>query len=156
VKTLNLSADVIKTKVCDVSKENEVKDLADFSFAQFGEIPSLKFVLIVIVGGVHLLCNNAGVGLAKLSWEHTTADWDWVLGVNMWSIVHANRYFIPRMLQQPDRSRILNTASAAGLLSTPGMIAYNVSKHAVVTMSETLYHELKDLNANVVSPLLTV
>jgi NAD(P)-dependent dehydrogenase (short-subunit alcohol dehydrogenase family) len=118
-------------------------------------LPQTFFSLSASLGGVHLLCNNAGVGLAKLSWEHTTPDWDWVLGVNMWSIVHANRYFIPRMLKQSDRSRILNTASAAGLLSTPGMIAYNVSKHAVVTMSETLYHELKDLNANV-SLILTL
>jgi NAD(P)-dependent dehydrogenase (short-subunit alcohol dehydrogenase family) len=151
-KILNLDPTLIKTKVCDVSKENEIRELADFSFAQFGE-SQLSYVRHIIfsisLGGVHLLCNNAGVGLAKLSWEHTTSDWNWVLGVNMWSIVHANRYFIPRMLKQSDRSRILNTASAAGLLSTPGMMAYNVSKHAVVTMSETLYHELKDINANV-------
>lgn len=55
---------------------------------------------MLLLGEVNLLVNNAGVGLAKLSWEHTTKDWDWVLGVNMWSIIHANRYFIPRMLKQ--------------------------------------------------------
>lgn len=69
---------------------------------------------------MHLLCNNAGVGLAKLSWEHSTQDWEWVLGVNMWSVIHSNRHFIPKMLKQSEPSRILNTASAAGLLSTPG------------------------------------
>mmetsp|Transcript_14783 Transcript_14783/g.22267 ORF Transcript_14783/g.22267 Transcript_14783/m.22267 type:complete len:309 (+) Transcript_14783:89-1015(+) len=133
VSELKVSSDRILAVKCDVSKEDEMASLADKVFDRFGS--------------VQLLCNNAGVGATKMSWEHTKSDWDWVLGVNMWSIIHANRFFIPRMLKQDVRSRILNTASAAGLISTPGMIAYNVSKHAVVTMSETLYHELRDVNA---------
>ncbi|MCC6879787.1 MAG: SDR family NAD(P)-dependent oxidoreductase, partial [Rhodocyclaceae bacterium] len=100
-------------------------------------------------GAVHLLCNNAGVGLTRLSWELTTADWEWILGVNLWSVVHAVHYFIPRMLAQADGSHIENTASVAGLLSTPAMAAYNVSKHGVVTLSETLYTELRAQQAKI-------
>jgi short-subunit dehydrogenase len=71
-------------------------------------------------------------------------DWNWVLGANLWSVIHAHRIFIPRMIAQPDDSHIINTASAAGLASLPGAAAYNVSKHGVVTMSETLFGEFRD------------
>lgn len=98
-------------------------------------------------GKVNLLFNNAGIAHSQLSWEHTTADWEWTLGVNLWSIVHAHRHFIPRLLKQDvsEVSHIINTASAAGFLSPPGGAAYNASKHAVVAISETLYHEFLDL-----------
>lgn len=71
-------------------------------------------------------------------------DWNWVLGANLWSVIHAHRIFIPRMLLQEEKSHIINTASAAGLASLPGAAAYNVSKHGVVTMSETLFGEFQD------------
>lgn len=119
----------------DVSREEDVAALAETAFARFG--------------AVHLLCNNAGVGLTRLAWELTTADWEWVLGVNLWSVVYAIRHFVPRLLAQADDSHIVNTASAAGLLSTPALAAYNVSKHGVVTLSETLYHELRAQQARI-------
>jgi NADP-dependent 3-hydroxy acid dehydrogenase YdfG len=72
-------------------------------------------------GTVNLLFNNAGVAHSQLSWEHTIDDWNWILGVNLWSIVYAHRYFIPRLIKQSDNSHIINTASAAGLISAPGM-----------------------------------
>lgn len=72
------------------------------------------------------------------------ADWKWVLGANLWSVIHAHRIFIPRMIKQSSSSHIINTASAAGLASLPGAAAYNVSKHGVVTMSETLFNEFRD------------
>jgi NAD(P)-dependent dehydrogenase (short-subunit alcohol dehydrogenase family) len=112
----------------DVSREQDVKALADAAFARFG--------------GVHLLCNNAGVGLTRVSWELSTADWNWVLGVDLWSVIHGVQHFVPRMLQQAEGGHLVNTSSVAGLLSTPGMAAYNVAKHGVVTLSETLYGEL--------------
>ena len=112
----------------DVSREADVATLATASFARFG--------------AVHLLCNNAGVGYSRLLTEHSTADWEWVLGVNLMSVVHGIRHFVPRMQQQAEDSHVVNTASAAGLISSPGMAAYNVSKHGVVTLSETLYAEL--------------
>ena len=121
---------LIKT---DVSSESDIARLCEMTYANFGS--------------VELLCNNAGVCLNRLSWEYTQHDWDWLINVNLLSVSNAIRHFVPKMLKQNTRSHILNTASAAGLISTPGMSAYNASKHAVVTLSETLYQEFLDLNA---------
>ena len=134
-RTLPVAADALCARRVDVSREEDVAALADEAFGRFG--------------GVHLLCNNAGVGLTRLAWELTTADWEWILGVNLWSVVHAVRHFVPRMLAQDGESHIVNTASVAGLLSTPAMAAYNVSKHGVVTLSETLYTELRAQQAKI-------
>lgn len=134
-QSLPVAADALVTRRSDVSREEDIAALAEAAFARFG--------------AVHLLCNNAGVGLTRLAWELSTADWEWILGVNLWSVVHAIRHFVPRLLAQADESHIVNTASVAGLLSTPAMAAYNVSKHGVVTLSETLYHELRALQAKV-------
>ena len=100
-------------------------------------------------GAVHLLFNNAGVALNKTAWETTIADWEWVLGVDLWGVIHGIRVFTPIMLKQDSPSHIINTASVAGMLSTQGMAAYNVAKHGVVTLSETLYHDLKRRDANI-------
>jgi len=99
-------------------------------------------------GAPHLVFNNAGVGSGGLIWENSVADWQWVLGVNLWGVVHGVRLFTPMMLQaaqnDPDyRGHIVNTASMAGLLTPPNMGVYNVSKHAVVALSETLYQDLQ-------------
>jgi len=134
-KTLPVAAGALCTRRVDVSREEDVAALADEAFGRFG--------------GVHLLCNNAGVGLTRLAWELTSADWEWILGVNLWSVVHAIRHFVPRMLAQDGDSHVVNTASVAGLLSTPAMAAYNVSKHGVVTLSETLYTELAAQKAKI-------
>lgn len=133
--SLGIDADRILARRTDVSREDEIVALADAAFTRFG--------------GVHLLCNNAGVGLTRVTWEHSTADWEWVLGVNLWSVIHGIHHFLPKMLEQADEGHIVNTSSVAGLLSTPGMAAYNVSKHGVVTLSETLYGELKAAKARV-------
>jgi NAD(P)-dependent dehydrogenase (short-subunit alcohol dehydrogenase family) len=138
--TLGLPADRLLLQKTDVSREAEVAALADAAFARFG--------------GVHLLCNNAGVGLTRVSWELTTADWEWVLGVDLWSVIHGVQYFVPRMLKQAEGGHLVNTSSVAGLLSTPGMAAYNVAKHGVVTLSETLYGELRAAGANIGVSLL--
>lgn len=132
---LHLPSERVLLRKTDVSQEAEIAALADAAFSRFG--------------GVHLLCNNAGVALTRVTWEHTSADWQWVLGVNLWSVIHGVHHFLPRMLTQEAPGHIVNTASAAGLLSTPGMSAYNVSKHGVVTLSETLYGELSAAQANV-------
>ncbi len=132
---LGIDASRILAQRTDVSREDEVKALADAAFARYG--------------GVHLLCNNAGVGLTRVSWELTTADWNWVLGVDLWSVIHGIQHFVPRMLGQAEGGHVVNTSSAAGLLSTPGMAAYNVAKHGVVTLSETLYGELLAARAKV-------
>ncbi|OHC71696.1 MAG: short-chain dehydrogenase [Rhodocyclales bacterium RIFCSPLOWO2_02_FULL_63_24] len=138
--TLGLPAERLLLQKTDVSREDEIAALADAAFARFG--------------GVHLLCNNAGVGLTRVTWELTTADWNWVLGVDLWSVIHGIQHFLPRMLDQAEPGHVVNTSSVAGLLSTPGMAAYNVAKHGVVTLSETLYGELQAAKANVGVSLL--
>lgn len=99
-------------------------------------------------GSAHLLCNNAGVGGGGTMWELTTADWEFVLGVNLWGVIHGIRVFAKQMVEQGE-GHIVNTASMAGLVSVPGMGPYNVTKHAVVTLSETLYGELKSAGSPV-------
>ncbi len=101
-------------------------------------------------GAVHLLCNNAGIGARIPSiWESTTADWEWALGVNLWSVIHGLRIFVPRMLEQDSEGHIVNTASVVGLMVPPGGATYAVSKHGVVVLSEILYHELRDRNSKI-------
>ncbi len=112
----------------DVSKAAEVEALAQKTLAAFG--------------AVHLLANNAGVAEGGNVWDNTVADWEWVLGVNMWGVIHGVRVFTPIMLSQGSEGHIVNTASVAGLISPPGMGIYCVSKHAVVTLTECLHHDL--------------
>ena len=98
-------------------------------------------------GAPSVVFNNAGVGSGGLVWENTVKDWEWVLGVNVWGVVHGVRLFTPMMLAAAAadpayQGHIVNTASMAGLLNPPNMGIYNVSKHAVVSLSETLYQDL--------------
>jgi NAD(P)-dependent dehydrogenase (short-subunit alcohol dehydrogenase family) len=98
-------------------------------------------------GAPHFVFNNAGVGTGGLIWEQSVKDWQWVLGVNLWGVIHGVRVFTPMMLAQARQDgdyegHIVNTSSMAGLLNPPNMGPYNVSKHAVVSLSETLYHDL--------------
>ena len=131
----------------DVSKSSEVEALASATVQRFG-VPNFVF-------------NNAGVGAGGLIWEHTVKDWEWVIGVNLMGVAHGLRVFTPLMLkaaaQDPNwRGDIVNTASMAGLLNAPNMGVYNVSKHAVVSMSETLYQDLalvtEQVHAHVLCP----
>ncbi|MGC8530484.1 MAG: SDR family oxidoreductase [Acidiphilium sp.] len=119
----------ILTERLDVSDGAAMERFADAVFAQFG--------------AAHLVFNNAGVGSGGLIWENTVADWEWVLGVNLWGVIHGVRCFVPRMIAGGDEGHIVNTASVAGLLSAQTMGVYNVSKHGVVTLSETLFQDLR-------------
>ena len=112
-------------------------------------------------GAPHFVFNNAGVGSGGLIWENSAKDWDWVLGVNVMGVAHGVRVFTPMMLaaaaQDPAwQGHIVNTASMAGLLNAPNMGIYNVSKHAVVALSETLYQDLAlvtdQISASVLCP----
>ncbi|MGZ5818615.1 MAG: SDR family oxidoreductase, partial [Burkholderiaceae bacterium] len=130
---------------CDVRKAEEVQALADAAMAKFG--------------AVHLLFNNAGVASGGLVWENTQSDWEWVLGVNLWGVIHGVRIFTPLMLDcaKKDSSyqgHIVNTASMAGLVNAPNMGVYNVSKHAVVALSESLYQDLKLVDAPISASVL--
>ncbi len=112
----------------DVSQADEVEALAKITFDTFG--------------AVHLLFNNAGVGAGTTVWESSLADWQWVLGVNLWGVIYGIHFFVPRMLAQDSEGHIVNTASSAGLIASSGLGIYKVSKHGVVTLSETLALEL--------------
>jgi NAD(P)-dependent dehydrogenase (short-subunit alcohol dehydrogenase family) len=131
----------------DVSKAAEVEALGAASFKRFGA-PNFVF-------------NNAGVGAGGLIWEHTLKDWEWVIGVNIMGVAHGVRVFTPMMLAAAKadahwRGHIVNTASMAGMLNAPNMGVYNVSKHAVVALSETLYQDLnlvtEQVHAHVLCP----
>ncbi|MDZ4293321.1 MAG: SDR family oxidoreductase, partial [Hydrogenophaga sp.] len=112
-------------------------------------------------GAPHFVFNNAGVGSGGLVWENSVKDWEWVLGVNLWGVIHGVRLFTPLMLAASKadptyQGHIVNTASMAGLLTPPNMGIYNVSKHAVVSLTETLYQDLKlvsdQISASVLCP----
>jgi len=117
----------------DVAKAAEVEALAAATFERFGT--------------PHFVFNNAGVGAGGLIWEQSARDWEWVLGVNLMGVAHGVRVFVPAMLEAAKadpgyRGHVVNTASMAGLVNMPNMGVYNVSKHAVVALSETLYQDL--------------
>ena len=95
------------------------------------------------LGPAALVCNNAGVAPAGEAWQVSVDDWRWILGVNLWGVIHGIRAFAPRLIAR-DAGHIVNTASVAGLISPPGSAAYNVTKHAVVALSETLHHDLRE------------
>ena len=110
-------------------------------------------------GAPHLVFNNAGVGAGGLVWENSVKDWEWVLGVNLWGVIHGVRLFTPMMLeaaaQDPSyRGHITNTASMAGLLTAPNMGIYNAAKAAVVSLTETLYHDLNLVTDQIGASLL--
>lgn len=100
------------------------------------------------LGPTALVCNNAGVAPSAEVWEMTVDDWRWILGVNLWGVINGVRAFTPRLIAR-NAGHIVNTASVAGLISPPGSGPYNVTKHAVVALSETLHHDLRERGAAV-------
>ena len=135
---------VLARKV-DVSNAQAMEQLAADVKAQFG--------------APHFVFNNAGVGAGGLVWENSVADWEWVLGVNLWGVVHGVRLFTPMMLEAAKadsayQGHIVNTASMAGLLTPPNMGIYNVSKHAVVSLTETMYQDLQLVSDQVSASVL--
>jgi NAD(P)-dependent dehydrogenase (short-subunit alcohol dehydrogenase family) len=142
----SLGAQVLPFRL-DVSKAAEVEAMGGATVERFG-VP-------------HLVFNNAGVGAGGLIWEHTLRDWEWVIGVNVMGVAHGVRVFTPLMLEAAEKDNgyeghIVNTASMAGLVNPPNMGVYNVSKHAVVALSETLYQDLSlvsdQVHAHVLCP----
>ncbi len=147
VAELTATGVTVLAQCVDVSNADQMQTLAHDVYTQ--------------LGAPHLVFNNAGVGSGGLVWENSLADWQWVLGVNLWGVIHGVRLFTPMMLQaaQQDsryQGHIVNTASMAGLLTPPNMGVYNVSKHAVVALTETLYQDLHlvtdQVSASVVCP----
>ena len=131
--------DVIAMGV-DVADAAAVDALADAAYGEWG--------------AVHLLCNNAGVFQAGLSWQRSLADWEWALGVNLWGIIHGVKSFVPRMIEGGDDGHVVNTSSVAGFVAAPFSGPYNVSKVAAFSMSETLAHDLAAVGARLGASVL--
>ncbi len=132
IRTRGGEALAVRTDVTDLAS---VQALAERAFGAFGR--------------VHVLCNNAGVALWGGLETATHRDWQWVLGVNLWGVIHGLEAFLPRMIAQKEPGHIVNTASMAGLVATRGLGIYNTSKYAVVGLSETLVKDLKPYNIGV-------
>jgi NAD(P)-dependent dehydrogenase (short-subunit alcohol dehydrogenase family) len=126
--------------VMDVSKAANIEALAQKTLDTFG--------------AVHLLVNNAGVGAGSTAWDSTLADWEWVMGINLWGVIHGVRTFVPIMLAQGDECHIVNTASIAGLLPAGTPAPYHVTKHAVVGLTEHLHSSLVAQNAKIGASVL--
>ena len=138
IKALGAEAVGVRT---DVAKGESVEALGKATLDAFG--------------AVHLVFNNAGVGGVRAkAWECTSADWQWVMGVNVWGVINGVRVFTPIMLKQGEPGHIVNTASVAGFLAVGSTAPYAVSKHAVVALSEVLYHDLKEAGGKVGASVL--
>ncbi len=125
-KVRRTAPEVLASQV-DVSNPDDVERLARETYDAFG--------------AAHVVCNNAGVAVLGATHEHTLADWQWVINVNLWGVIHGVRAFLPRMLAGGDEGHIVNTASMAGLTTAPYMSVYDVTKHGVVALSEAMYKE---------------
>jgi NADP-dependent 3-hydroxy acid dehydrogenase YdfG len=125
-------ADVLAARV-DVASYDEVERLAARTTERFGD--------------VHLLCNNAGVQMLGPAWELDLEEWRWMLGINLWGVIHGLRAFVPAMVEHGEAGHVVNTASVGGLVTFPGMAMYAASKAAVVAISEALHHDLRDRGA---------
>lgn len=121
--------------LCNVAEKKDVERMASEAVHAYGT--------------VHVLCNNAGVGMTGFTWEIDLKDWEWVMGVNLWGVVYGIHYFTPIMLKNGEPCHIVNTASMAGLTNGPNMAPYYTTKNGVVSVSETLYKEFEMLGANV-------
>jgi len=131
---LSASGAEVEAVVTDVSDAKDVEVLRDRALERFG--------------AVHLVHNNAGVGVGGPLWTVSEADWKWILGVNLWGVIHGIRTFVPLLVEQ-DEGHVVNTASMAGLTSPGFMGPYNATKHAVTTISETLYRDLRATGSSV-------
>jgi NAD(P)-dependent dehydrogenase (short-subunit alcohol dehydrogenase family) len=145
-------ADVDLQNLFQVEKEIRSRGVRALSMqvdvSKAAQVEAFAERVVSELGGVHLVCNNAGVSPLGAVWESTAADWQWILGVNLWGVIHGVRAFAPRLIAQ-NEGHIVNTASVAGLISPPGSGAYNVTKHAVVALSESLHHDLHSRGAAV-------
>ncbi len=125
----------------DVSRPEQVDALAGLTYERFG--------------AVHLLCNNAGVFQGGITWQRDLADWEWVMGVNLWGVLHGIRAFVPRMLEGGDEGHVVNTSSLAGLLTVAYSGPYVTSKFAALALTECLAHDLRAQGAPIGVSVLT-
>jgi NAD(P)-dependent dehydrogenase (short-subunit alcohol dehydrogenase family) len=157
----DVQADALERAAAEIAASGAAVLPHRLDVSRAAEVEALGRAVQERFGAPHLVFNNAGVGAGGLVWESTVADWEWVIGVNLMGVVHGVRVFTPMMLAAAAKDpayegHIVNTASMAGLINAPNMGVYNVSKHAVVAMSETLYQDLRlvtdQIGASVLCP----
>ena len=162
---VDVQQDALDKATAEITAEAAKFDGQVMSFrldiSKAAEVEAMGQAVLAKLGAPHFVFNNAGVGAGGLIWETTLKDWEWVLGVNIMGVAHGVRVFTPMMLDAAKndpayQGHIVNTASMAGLLNAPNMGVYNVSKHAVVALTETLYQDLKlvtdQISASVLCP----
>jgi len=143
----DVQRDALDAAVAEITKAGAAVLPYRLDVSKVAEVEGLAAATVERFGAPHVVFNNAGVAVGGLIWEMTLKEWEWVLGVNLMGVVYGVQAFTPLMLAAAKRDpsyegHIVNTASMAGLLNAPNMGVYNVSKHAVVSLSETLYHDL--------------
>jgi NAD(P)-dependent dehydrogenase (short-subunit alcohol dehydrogenase family) len=144
----DVQKDALNAVVAQFKAQNVPVMAHTFNVASAEDYDSFAKAVLMQWGAPNLVFNNAGVGAGGLIWETTAQDWEWVLGVNLWGVIYGIQHFVPAMVAAAKadsryQGHVVNTASMAGLLNAPFMGVYNVSKHAVVSLSETLYQDLK-------------
>ena len=132
-----LDAAVTRIQALGVEAIGVVTDVGDDA-----SVAALAKKTVDTFGAIHVACNNAGVYAGGLLWEQTEADFEWVMRVNQWGVIHGIRHFVPQMLSQGDECHVVNTASMAGMTTLPFAGIYHMTKHAALALSECLYHEL--------------
>lgn len=125
----------VSSFLCDVSDPKQVEGLAKHARETFG--------------AVDILCNNAGVSSGGLLWDTPLDEWKWVIGVNLWGVIHGIHYFVPDMIKQGTPGHVVNTSSILGLVVGPFLGVYQTTKHAVLGVSETLHHELNMMQSKI-------
>jgi NAD(P)-dependent dehydrogenase (short-subunit alcohol dehydrogenase family) len=145
-------ADVDQANLSSVADEVQAKGVRAITLrvdvSQAEQVEAFRDQTLARLGAIHVVCNNAGVSPLGAVWENTSADWQWILGVNLWGVINGVRAFTRDLIAQ-NEGHIVNTASVSGLIAPPGSGAYNVTKHAVVALSESLHHDLRERNAAV-------
>jgi NAD(P)-dependent dehydrogenase (short-subunit alcohol dehydrogenase family) len=144
-----INEDTLKKAENDIKKTGATTLVVKTDVSKAADVEALAKITLDAFGAVHLLFNNAGVLVLSTTWESTLADWQWVMGVNLWGVIHGIHFFVPLMIKQGTECHIINTASSAGLMVTAKGGNYAVSKHAVVALSETLYLEMEESGYNI-------
>ncbi len=143
VALADIEADALQNAALDLEKRGVEVLAVRTDVSQADSVNALAEETLEVFGAVHVVCNNAGVFAGGVSWEAPLEDYEWVLNVNMWGVIHGIRTFVPHLLAHGEAGHIVNTASMAAVTSLPYCAMYTMSKHAVLSLSESLYHELK-------------
>ncbi len=133
----------LSSTLAEVSRKGVHAASMRLDVSRSDEVEAFAAKTVADLGAVHVVCNNAGVSPLGAPWENSVGEWEWILGVNLWGVIHGVRSFAPRLIAQGE-GHIVNTASVAGIICPPGSAAYNVTKHAVVALSESLHHDLRE------------